>query len=46
MTFAYLARAALPGSFAHPPATVEDMYRPDLAARTDTGRLEVLGPLR
>ncbi len=46
LTFAYLARAALPGSFVHPPATVEDMYRPDLSARTATGRIEVLGPLR
>ncbi len=46
MTFAYLARAALPGRFVHPPATVEDMYRPDLGARTETDRFEVLGPLQ
>ncbi|MCA1297253.1 alpha-2-macroglobulin family protein [Stappia indica] len=45
-TFAYLARASIPGEFAHPPATVEDMYRPDLAATTATGRFEVLGPQR
>ncbi len=45
-TFAYLARAATPGAYAHPPATVEDMYRPDLTANTDTGRMEVLGPGR
>lgn len=45
-SFAYLARAAVPGSYAHPAATVEDMYRPDLAARTGAGRVEILGPRR
>ncbi|MAA98404.1 MAG: alpha-2-macroglobulin [Stappia sp.] len=43
-TFAYLARASLPGSFALPPATVEDMYRPGLSATTATGRFEVKAP--
>ena len=43
-TFAYTARAGTPGLYAHPPATVEDMYNPDRSARTDTGRFEVLGP--
>ncbi|WP_425087559.1 MG2 domain-containing protein [Stappia sp.] len=42
-TFAYLARASVPGRFALPPATVEDMYRPDLNGRTAAGRFEVLG---
>ncbi|MEP2576958.1 MAG: MG2 domain-containing protein, partial [Roseibium sp.] len=37
LTFAYLARAATPGSYAHPPASVEDMYRPDRRAVTATG---------
>ena len=43
-TFAYLARASVPGRFALPPATVEDMFRPDLNGRTAAGRFEVLGP--
>ncbi|MBO0740198.1 MAG: alpha-2-macroglobulin family protein [Hyphomicrobiaceae bacterium] len=38
---AYLVRAVTPGSFVHPPATVEDMYRPDRFARTASGRLEI-----
>lgn len=46
LTFAYLARAATPGDYAHPPASVEDMYRPDRRAITATGRLVVLGPTR
>jgi hypothetical protein len=44
--FAYIVRAVSPGSFAHPAALVEDMYRPERRARTDTGRIEVAGPLR
>jgi uncharacterized protein YfaS (alpha-2-macroglobulin family) len=40
-TVAYLVRAVTPGSFVHPAATVEDMYRADRFARTATGRLEV-----
>jgi len=46
LTFAYLARAATPGDYAHPPASVEDMYRPDRRAITATGRFVVLGPTR
>jgi alpha-2-macroglobulin len=46
LTFAYLARAATPGTFAHPPASVEDMYRPDRRAITATGQFVVLGPTR
>jgi hypothetical protein len=46
LVFAYLARAATPGEFAHPPASVEDMYRPDRRAITDTSRFVVLGPTR
>ncbi|MGB6120004.1 MAG: alpha-2-macroglobulin family protein [Mesorhizobium sp.] len=40
--FAYVVRAVTPGDYAHPAATVEDMYRPELSARTATGRMEVL----
>ncbi|MBO9424616.1 alpha-2-macroglobulin family protein [Labrenzia sp. R4_1] len=46
LTFAYLARAATPGTFTHPPASVEDMYRPDRRAITETARFVVLGPTR
>ncbi|MCW3782067.1 alpha-2-macroglobulin family protein [Defluviimonas salinarum] len=38
---AYLVRAISPGSFHHPAASVEDMYRPDYRARTATGRVVV-----
>jgi uncharacterized protein YfaS (alpha-2-macroglobulin family) len=38
---AYIVRAVTPGSFVHPAATVEDMYRPDRFARTAAGRLEI-----
>ncbi len=34
---AYILRAVSPGSFHHPAASVEDMYRPDLRANTDAG---------
>ncbi|MCB1510097.1 MAG: alpha-2-macroglobulin family protein, partial [Hyphomicrobiaceae bacterium] len=40
-TLAYVVRAVSPGSYVHPAATVEDMYRPDLHARTGAGRLIV-----
>ncbi|HJU31573.1 MAG TPA: alpha-2-macroglobulin family protein, partial [Hyphomicrobiaceae bacterium] len=42
-TVAYLVRAVTPGSFVHPAATVEDMYRPDRFARTASGRLDIMG---
>lgn len=41
MTMAYVVRAVTPGSYVHPAATVEDMYRAEHHARTDTGRLVV-----
>ena len=41
LTFAYMVRAVSPGSFVHPAATVEDMYRPERFARTASGRLDV-----
>ncbi|MEE4239659.1 MAG: hypothetical protein V2I51_23305, partial [Anderseniella sp.] len=40
---AYVVRAVSLGSFVHPAAVVEDMYRPQYAARTEEGRVEV-GP--
>lgn len=44
VTVAYIVRAVTPGSFVHPAATIEDMYRPDRFARTASGRLEVTTP--
>jgi alpha-2-macroglobulin len=41
-TVAYIVRAVTPGSFVHPAATVEDMYRPDRFARTASGRLTIV----
>ena len=41
VTLAYIARAVSPGTFHHPAASVEDMYRPDYRARTATGRITV-----
>ena len=40
-TGAYIVRAVSPGTFVHPAATVEDMYRPDLYARTAAGTLNI-----
>ena len=41
VTLGYIARAVTPGSFHHPAASVEDMYRPAYRARTETGRVIV-----
>ncbi len=41
VTLAYVARAVTPGEFHHPAASVEDMYRPQNRARTDTGRISI-----
>lgn len=38
---AYVVRAVSPGTFHHPAASVEDMYRPDFRARSDTGRITI-----
>lgn len=40
-TMAYVVRAVTPGTYAHPAASVEDMYRPHLQARTATGMMRV-----
>ena len=37
----YIVRAVSPGSFHHPAASVEDMYRPDFRAQGDAGRVTV-----
>jgi uncharacterized protein YfaS (alpha-2-macroglobulin family) len=44
ITLAYVVRAVTPGVFIHPPASVEDMYRPQYSARTSTGVMEVREP--
>ena len=43
ITLAYVVRAVTPGVYLHPAASVEDMYRPLLSARTATGLMEVRG---
>ena len=40
-TLAYVVRAVTPGTYVHPAANVEDMYRPQYSARTATGMMEV-----
>ncbi|MFQ5438714.1 MAG: alpha-2-macroglobulin, partial [Paracoccaceae bacterium] len=40
---AYIVRAVSPGVFHYPAASVEDMYRAEFRAWTDTGRIEVAG---
>ncbi|MET0181838.1 MAG: alpha-2-macroglobulin [Caulobacterales bacterium] len=40
-TFAYMARAVTPGAYTLPGAQVEDMYRPGVMARTDSGRIRI-----
>ena len=38
---AYVVRAISPGTFHHPAASVEDMYRPDIRAHGDTGTVTI-----
>ncbi len=38
---AYVMRAVAPGSYTHPGARVEDMYRPQRFARTAPGKVEI-----
>ena len=40
-TVAYVVRAVSPGTYVHPQAYVEDMYRPDRFGRTASGTVEV-----
>jgi alpha-2-macroglobulin len=39
---AYVVRAVAPGKYVYPPATVEDMYRPERFGRTGFGSIEVI----
>ena len=39
----YIVRAVSPGTFHHPAASVEDMYRPDFRARSDVGTVTIAG---
>jgi uncharacterized protein YfaS (alpha-2-macroglobulin family) len=43
---AYIVRAVSPGSFHHPAAIVEDMYRPEMRAWTAAGRVNVIAGAR
>jgi len=38
---AYIVRAVSPGTFLHPAASVEDMYRPEMRAHGETGTVSV-----
>ena len=40
-TVAYAVRAVSPGTYVHPGASVEDMYRPARYGRTGTGSLTI-----
>jgi hypothetical protein len=40
-TLAYVVRAVAPGHYVYPPATAEDMYRPERFGRTGFGEIEV-----
>ena len=39
--FAYIVRATVPGTFVVPAAVVEDMYAPDVRARTNMGAMTI-----
>ena len=39
---AYVVRAVTPGKYVYPPATAEDMYRPERFGRTAFGSIEVV----
>jgi len=41
MRLAYIVRAVTPGSFHHPAASVEDMYRPAFRAQTPSGHVVI-----
>jgi uncharacterized protein YfaS (alpha-2-macroglobulin family) len=42
LAVAYIVRAVAPGRYVHGAASVEDMYRPERVASTDTGFVEVV----
>lgn len=41
---AYIVRAVTPGHYVSPPATIEDMYRPDRFGRTAYGAVDIAAP--
>ncbi len=43
MTTAYIVRAVAPGTYLHPAAVIEDMYRPDRFGRTEAGKVVISG---
>ena len=43
-TVAYIVRAVTPGHYVGPPATIEDMYRPERFGRTAYGAIDVAPP--
>jgi alpha-2-macroglobulin len=43
-TVAYIVRAVTPGHYVSPPATIEDMYRPERFGRTAYGAIDVAQP--
>jgi uncharacterized protein YfaS (alpha-2-macroglobulin family) len=43
-TVRYVARATTPGDYAHPAASAEEMYRPEVFGRTEIGRFVVGTP--
>ncbi|WP_180966757.1 alpha-2-macroglobulin family protein [Cohaesibacter celericrescens] len=43
-TLAYTVRAVSPGTYMHPAAVIEDMYRPEKSARTASGWMTVTQP--
>jgi uncharacterized protein YfaS (alpha-2-macroglobulin family) len=42
ITLAYMVRVVAPGTYIHPAALAEDMYRPERFGRTGFGQVEVL----
>ncbi|HEX3497150.1 MAG TPA: alpha-2-macroglobulin family protein, partial [Methylocella sp.] len=43
-TVAYIVRAVTPGHYVSPPATIEDMYRPERFGRTAYGAIDIAAP--
>jgi uncharacterized protein YfaS (alpha-2-macroglobulin family) len=41
---AYIVRAVTPGHYVSPPATIEDMYRPERFGRTAYGAIDITAP--
>jgi hypothetical protein len=39
--FAYIVRATIPGAYVYPAGLVEDMYAPDIKARTGMGNVQI-----